>query len=154
MQDPQISRGSENVPECLKLNARIFGKIGDSDANKKYSDEALWKSRAEHGLLLMATIESEPVGFCLSYSREAGCWHIWLAGVISEHRGKGIWRQMLHETIKFAESIGFRMLSITTIRETFPNMYRSLMREGFSQADAAASAKVRMVRNIGVPQNH
>ena len=131
--------------------------------NDKYSNIDTWSERANHGLLLLANTEENmlvsessqedqgrtiPIGFCLSYPRKlevctptgkgrsaeenftSKSWHIWLAGVLPEYRGQGVWTSMLHETIDAAQDLP---VTIATIPDIFPNMYRSLLREGFER---------------------
>ena len=107
--------------------------------------------------------EQISVGFCLSYPRPCGTskgrrthrtdnddttttattttftWHIWLAGVLPEYRGHGIWTNMLlQETIHYAaqQKETSRVaadvpVTIATIPKLYPNMYKSLLKEGF-----------------------
>ena len=85
-------------------------------------------------------------------------WHIWLAGVLPEYRGQGIWTTMLlQETIQhasasaasttnvaqqqqliinhpsvFVDSLPVHVpVTIATIPKLYPNMYKSLLKEGF-----------------------
>ena len=106
-----------------------------------------------------------PVGFCLSYLRPSKnrrvhqtdnddndddptttptttttnghTWHIWLAGVLPDYRGQGIWTNMLlQETIQHATTVSTTTkdrvpVTIATIPKLYPSMYKSLLREGF-----------------------
>ena len=66
-------------------------------------------------------------------------WHIWLAGVLPKYRGQGIWTNMLlQETIHYASQqketsrvAADVPVTIATIPKLYPNMYKSLLKEGF-----------------------
>jgi GNAT superfamily N-acetyltransferase len=121
-----------NLDKIFTLSKRIFKTTTQEEIDKYYNKEK-WIENANKGILVTATIDSEVVGFVISYPKNESDFHMWIGGVASRHRRIGIWAELYRQTYDYAKDKGYKKLSFTTRQKRFPNMYLFAKKEGFNE---------------------
>lgn len=126
----QIDRvGMSALPIIRRLNHTIFGEariINQLDRRDL--------------LLLLATLNGEPVGFKVGYGLTQTTYYSAKGGVLESWRGRGIARALLHAMEGEVRRMGYDRFAY----DTFPNMHPGMtvlgLREGFEVTAAGYNA--------------
>lgn len=94
----------------------IFNTIKEFD-RKEYGTKEYIENRFgdKKKVILVAYINSEPVGYILAYDRDNnGSFYCWMTGVKQEYRRMGILTKLMKALKDFAKENGYKSLSIKT----------------------------------------
>ena len=84
-----------------------------------------------NGLVLIALLGNEPVGFKAGYDRYGdGSWYSWMGGVLPGFRAKGVAVALLHAQETWAIAAGFERIYVKT-RNRHRAMLRLLVKQGY-----------------------
>ena len=81
-------------------------------------------------LLLLASLEGEPVGYKLGFQMEPGTFESWRGGVLPAARRQGIARQLMDAQHAWCRAAGFRFVQTLTSADNAPMLILNL-RSGF-----------------------
>ena len=87
-------------------------------------------------LMLMAYVDSDPVGFKIGYRQNHDTFYSAKGGVLEAHRRKGIARQMLHDMIERVRDQGYSRFAFDTFPNKHPGMTIMGLDEGFTVVKA------------------
>lgn len=126
----QIARvGMESLPTIRHLNQAIFGEA-----------RVINQLDRRDLLMLLATLDGEPVGFKVGYGLSRTTYYSAKGGVLEPWRGRGIARALLHAMEAEARRLGYARFAY----DTFPNMHPGMtvlgLREGFEVTAAGYNA--------------
>lgn len=123
---------AEDIESTIEFSKEVFGS--DSKTDTKYHDPKNWKKKLDEGALLVcvSTEANELVAFCFCIPKEPAL-HVWLAGVKSSFRSKGIWHNLFHMIEHYALDNKFNQITLNTYKNKFPQMYNFCINHGFEQ---------------------
>lgn len=82
-------------------------------------------------IILLATLADASVGYAVAYDRDGdGSFYIWLAAVVPEYRGKGVWSALFTRLKEYARQKNYDRLTIKT-RNRFRTMLSYLVHHGW-----------------------
>ena len=90
----------------------------------------------ENLLMLLATIDEEPVGFKIGYRQSFETFYSAKGGVLAAYRRKGIARLMLYDMIARVKEQGFKRFAFDTFPNKHPGMTILGLDEGFTVVKA------------------
>ncbi|OCH89778.1 hypothetical protein OBBRIDRAFT_648827 [Obba rivulosa] len=150
----ELTSYSENLfvmlPRIISLSNAIFS----AEPGSKHASLALWQERLSYTssvivYLVPESSPNDPVAFMFAYPRshsiplsggEHESLHIWLAGVLPGMRRAGCLSRMIHELDLTP------LLTVCTIPQRFPDMWRWLTSRGWVVIRDLGEGKVMLER--------
>ena len=142
------------LPKVMALSNRIFSH----EPHSKYTSLTLWQERISHPtsfIVYLAPIDGaeadQPVAFLFVHPRihtpplsngQNETLHIWLAGVLPEHRRGGYLQRMVDAVP--SDSI----ISVCTAPELFPNMWSWLKKRNWTVERELGGGKVLLSKAL------
>ena len=114
---------ADELPLLQVLRETIFGELGvvsRSPIASQLADKA-------DVLLLMAHLESNPVGFSAGCRRQPHGYHVNYVAVLRDYRRHGLGRQFVERMESFARARGYERIEFNT-----QNRFRDMMRLGLT----------------------
>lgn len=122
--------GVENLDDALRVARLVYNP--NEEEIKKYHNKENWRSKIENdGLLVVGKADGQIVGFVLAYKTADEVMHVWNAGVLPEFRRLGIFSNMFEELAVKCRQLGIKKITLHTIEESFPEMYKYVINKGF-----------------------
>lgn len=120
-----ISTDLRFVDDAILLQNKVFNATEPSSYNSK--DE--WLKRINNGGYFVVVNEGGIIkGFAVCDVTSKGSFKIWLAGVDSEARGRGIWSKMYQAVADYAQEQGYQYILLNTFPKKFPIMFAFLQK--------------------------
>ena len=127
MSDFVINHGDAETAFALAQQIPEFD-AGDGGLDLRNFQQRL---SGRSALVLIATIDGEPVGFKAGYDRYAdGSWYSWMGGVLPERRSHGVAVGLLEAQETWATAAGFERIYVKT-RNRHRSMLRLLVKRGY-----------------------
>lgn len=107
-------------PHDLDLVARLYNQVFHPAR-----DGAFFKRRfmgRYNGLILVATLDGEPVGFAVGFELKPTVFYVWLIGVLPNCRRTGIGSQLTDAIVSWAHEHGY-----DSIRLECQNRHRAML---------------------------
>ncbi len=122
--------GVENLDAALAVSRVVFGP--SSEEIEKFHNKEDWKEKIETGgLLVIAKVDGEVGGYIVAYKTTDEVMHMWGAGVLPEFDDLGIFSNMFEELAVKCKQDGIKKITLHTIEEKFPAMYKFVIERGF-----------------------
>lgn len=122
--------GLEYLDDALFVSKVIFEPTLIEE--EKYHNKEDWKKKIENGgVLVIGKVDGKVVGFIVAYKTADEVMHVWNAGVLSEYRKLGIFSNMFEELAVKSRQDGIKKMTLNTIEQKFPEMYKYVINKGF-----------------------
>lgn len=121
--------GMEAFPTIRRLNETIFGEA-----------RVINQLDRPDLLMLLAYVESEPVGFKVGYGETKTVFYSAKGGVLEAYRRQGIARALLHAMLDEVRQMGYRRFAYDTFPNKNPGMAVLGLTEGFRVTAAGFNA--------------
>ncbi len=122
--------GVENLDDALEVSRAVFGP--NSEEIEKYHNKEDWKEKIETGgLLVIAKVDGEVAGYIVAFRTSDEVMHMWGAGVLPRFDDLGIFSNMFEEMAVKCKQDGIKKITLHTIEQKFPAMYKFVMERGF-----------------------
>lgn len=124
----KITEGNiDQLERIVQTNFEIFKGMYEHDP---YSlDDYQKKLKGIEPKIFVAQIDGRIVGDSISFERN-GSLYIWIMGVLKEHRGKGIAKELFENNEQFARENGYRSLTLK-VYNVSQEMLRVLLGRGY-----------------------
>ncbi len=122
--------GVENLDSALAVSKEVFRPTEEEEKN--FHNKEDWREKIESGgLLVIAKVDGEIGGYIVAYRTSDGVMHMWGAGVLPKFDDLGIFSNMFEELAVKCKQDGIKKITLHTIEEKFPAMYKFVIERGF-----------------------
>lgn len=121
-----IVQDLQYIDEAIRLHDVIF----DAHEQSKFNNKEFWTEKINTGGLFVVACgdEGKVIGFTVCDKEDAD-FKVWICGVHSSARGKGVWQEMWNAVKLFAKEKGYTYILLNTFPERYPAMYSFLQKE-------------------------
>jgi GNAT superfamily N-acetyltransferase len=142
----------------LDLSNKIFSAEVSTEATH-HSSLVEWQRRLSYSqsAIVTAALDAEssqqPVGFIFAHPKQhtlnaEPVLHIWLAGVLPECRGGGVFHRLMTLVEVHALQFGAERISVATYPNKFEKMYSILSKTGWEVTTDLGGGKVLLMKSL------
>lgn len=150
----RLTSSSDDLSEMLPAVIELSNSIFSADPGSKYASLAIWQQRLSlpSSAVLYLSPSSQPkrpVAFLFAHPRahdlsltqgEPESLHVWLAGVLPEHRKEGCLSRLMSALDHVS------VLTVCTVPVHYPDMWQWLIKRGWSVEREMGGGKVMLSR--------
>ncbi|WP_462156788.1 GNAT family N-acetyltransferase [Pseudoalteromonas sp. GB56] len=139
------------LQDCLTVHNHIPEMLTDATL-------AMYQERIGDNpyLALVAVYLGQPVAFKLGYAKSTDTFYSWLGGVVPDHRGQGLAKQLLHKQEQWALENGFNCIEVKSMLR-FDAMLTMLRSQGYTQTTPTDAinqhSKIHFVKDLSNLRN-